>query len=109
KITTEEIQEITSEEDFHITYMIAINYLSYRMRTKREIQIYIHDKYRTPEMTSDIIDRLEKEQLIDDQTFAEAFVRDRMNQTSKGPKIIVKELPEKGISREAADKAVLHY
>src|SRR5699024_7229189 len=63
----------------------------------------------TPEMTSDIINRLEKEQLIDDKTFAEAFVRDRMNQTSKGPKIIVKELQEKGISREAADKAVLQY
>lgn len=109
EITPEEIQEITSDEDFHSTYMMAINYLSYRMRTKREIQIYLHDKDITPEMTSDIIDRLEKEQLIDDQTFAEAFVRDRMNQTSKGPKIIVKELQEKGISREAADKAVLQY
>src|SRR5699024_3850350 len=90
-------------------YMMAINYLSYRMRTQREIRTYLQDKNVTPEMTNDIINRLAKEQLIDDQTFAEAFVRDRRNQTTKGPKIIVKELQEKGISREIAEEAVLQY
>jgi len=108
-LTPEEIEEITSDEDFHSTYMMAINYLSYRMRTQQEIRTYLQDKEITLEMTNDIIKRLDEEQLIDDQTFAEAFVRDRMNQTSKGPKIIVKELQEKGVSREIADKAVLQY
>src|SRR5699024_7610405 len=109
EITPEEIQEITSDEDFHSTYMMAINYLSYRMRTKREIQTYLHDKDITPEMTSDIINRIEKEQLIDDKTFAEAFVRDRMNQTSKGRELIVKELQENEISSEAEHEAALQY
>lgn len=109
ELTPEEIEEITSEEDFHSTYVMAINYLSYRMRTKKEIRTYLQEKETPTKMTYDIIEKLEKEQLLDDVAFAEAFVRDRMNQTSKGPRIIVKELQEKGVERDIASEAVLQY
>lgn len=109
ELTKEAIEEITSEEDFHRTYMMAINYLSYRMRTKKEIRTYLYEKDVSPQMTYDIISKLEEEQLLDDVVFAEAFVRDRMNQTSKGPRMIIKELQEKGVNRDIASAAALQY
>lgn len=109
ELTEKEIQEITNDEDFHSTYVMAINYLSYRMRTSREIRTYLREKEVTQEMIEEVVNRLEREELIDDQSFAEAFVRDRMKQTSKGPRIIVKELQEKGVNRDIASSAVLQY
>ncbi len=53
--------------------------------------------------------RLKKEKLLDDQQFADMFVRSRMNTSSKGPKIIEQELFEKGITGQIAANALEQY
>lgn len=109
ELTKDDLEEIMNHEDLHRHYMMVINYLSYRMRSKQEIDTYLRQKEVTTRVSAEIIERLEKEQLIDDLAFAEAFVRDRMNQTSKGPRVIMNELREKGIDAETAKSAVALY
>lgn len=103
------IATLVQKDTLHKSYTQTINFLSYRMRTKKEIRDYLVKKEVDSEHITQIIDRLTKEKLLDDKEFAEMFVRTRINTSSKGPMIIKKELIEKGVSASIADEAVEHY
>src|SRR5690625_1019121 len=89
------------------SYQQAINYLSYRMRSRLEIEQYLRRKEVEPTHMTEIINRLEHAELIDDREFAFAFVRQRINQSTKGPQFVKQELTQqKGISNQIASEAV---
>src|SRR5690625_3717167 len=75
-------------------YQQAINYLSYRMRSRLEIEQYLRRKEVELTYLREIINRLENEGLIDDREFAFAFVRQRINQSTKGPQFVKQELTQ---------------
>lgn len=108
-LTESTIEEIMGHEDKHLAYLMAIRYLSYRMRSTKEIETYLRKKEVSPQTIASIMARLQKENLLDDHAFAAAFVRDRMLQTSKGPRVIINELREKGVSQEVAEVAAEQY
>lgn len=96
-LTENLIQEITSEEQLQKVYNKAIRYLSYRMRSEKELRQYIQRQEIAEHHTEEIIDRLKQNRFLDDLDFAEMFVRSRINTSNKGPHFIEKELQEKGI------------
>lgn len=108
-LTDNQIAKLLDDELIQKAYLLAIRYLSYRMRTKLELQIYLRKKEIDEMIIEQTIERLQKEKLVNDVHFAQSFVRDRMNQTSKGPKIIKKELIEKGIDKKIATDALMEY
>src|SRR5690625_7906868 len=89
--------------------MMAINYLSYSMRSTQEIRTYLRQKEVTPSTIAEIISRLEKEKLLDDLSFAQTFVRDRMHRSTRRPRVIMNELRAKGVKAEIANDAVTQY
>lgn len=103
------IETLVQKDTLHKSYTQTINFLSYRMRTKKEIHDYLVKKEANPEHISPIIKRLTDEKLLDDKQFADMFVRTRMNTSSKGPMIIKKELMEKGVAAMIASEAVEKY
>src|SRR5699024_11314297 len=56
-----------------------------------------------------IIVTLLYEGFLDDAVFANAVVRDRIHQKSKGPKVIEQELAKKGIKKEIIKQALEQY
>ncbi|MDY0395802.1 RecX family transcriptional regulator [Virgibacillus halophilus] len=48
---------------------------------------------------------MEKEKLLDDQEFANAFVRDRMEFSTKGPQILIQELIKKRCATSASRRS----
>lgn len=103
------IDTLIQKDTVHKTYTQAIHFLSYRMRTKKEIYDYLVKKETEPENIDWIMEKLDKQNLIDDHLFAEMFVRTRINTSSKGPLLIKKELIEKGVAASIADKAISGY
>jgi regulatory protein len=103
------IATLVQKDTLHKSYTQTINFLSYRMRTKKEIRDYLTKKEVDQTHINEIIDRLTKEKLLDDKEFAEMFVRTRINTSAKGPMVIKKELIEKGVSVLIAEEAVEHY
>src|SRR5690625_6758035 len=79
------------------------------MRTKQEVYNYVKKKEVEEEHITKIIDKLIKERLIDDEQFAESFVRTRIQTSDKGPTHVKKELIEKGVSAAIASQAVEVY
>lgn len=91
-------------------YRQAINYLSYRMRSRLEVVQYLRRKEVEPTHLTEIVSRLEIEGLIDDREFAFAFVRQRINQSTKGPQFVKQELTQKkGIANHIATEAIEQY
>lgn len=103
------IDTLIQKDDVHKSYTLTINFLSYRMRTKKEIHDYLVKKEVDEEHIIQIIDRLIKEGLLDDSMFADAFVRTRINTSIKGPQLVKKELIEKGTSAQIATNAIAQY
>lgn len=100
------VELLIQKDTIQKSYLLAINYLSYRMRTRKEIYDYLVKKEVEPEHIDIIIDRLTKERLINDEQFAEAFTITRINTSTKGPLLVKRELIEKGVSVPIADNAI---
>ncbi|GGP17021.1 recombination regulator RecX [Oceanobacillus neutriphilus] len=103
------IETLKEQDNLHKIYTLTIHFLSYRIRSEKEIVMYLQKKEVEDEQIPVIMQRLKKEKLLDDQQFADMFVRSRMNTSSKGPKIIEQELFEKGITGEIAANALEQY
>lgn len=109
ELTKDDMIQLIDEESTRSAYLLAIRYLSYRIRTKFEMETYLREKAVEEILIKQTIKRLIDEKLIDDHQFAEIFVRDRINQTSKGPRVIERELMEKGINKSVASQALTSF
>ncbi|GGF23244.1 regulatory protein RecX [Halobacillus andaensis] len=103
------IEALIQKDTIHKVYTQTINYLSYRMRSEKEIRDYLVKKEVDEEHINEIIRRLYQEKLLDDLEFAKALVRTRITTSSKGPIMLKKELIEKGVDASLADEAVQEF
>lgn len=108
-LSESDITQIKSADDFQRSYLLAIHYLSFRVRTEKEMRLYLKQKEIGAEAINKIINQLVKERLLDDLEFANMFVRDRMNRSTKGPKVIAMELKEMGIITSKIDEALEQF
>ena len=103
------LANIEKEADLYKAYVLTIQYLSYRMRTKKEIRDYLIKKEIFEDAIPDIIDRLVSEGLVNDLEFAKMFTRTRIETSLKGPAVVKREMIEKGVARELAEEAIQLY
>jgi regulatory protein len=83
---------------------IAINYLSYRPRSSKEVATHLTKKGVDPECSKNVTRHLQSLNMIDDDRFAHAFVRDRLKRKPTGQALLRQQLLAKGISSGMADK-----
>jgi regulatory protein len=87
----------------------ALKFLSYRMRSEKEVR----DKLKKKEFANDLIDEVIKDlkriNLIDDSNFASAFVRDKISNKPQGKILLKQELWKKGIKDETIEKVLKEY
>lgn len=103
------IDMLLAKDTIHKGYSLGLNFLSYRMRSINEMEQYLQKKEIDEEHITMIINRLMDEKWLDDQAFAEAYVRTKVLTTSKGPAIIKRELIEKRVPVDKAEAALVHY
>ncbi|MBO8157805.1 MAG: recombination regulator RecX [Bacillaceae bacterium] len=106
ELDAEAIKQLKRYDDLHKFYTLSLHFLSYRMRSEQEVREYLQKKEANKDQEEEIIRRLKQEGYIDDLTFADMFVRSRINTTSKGPLLIKKELIQKGVAAEVAEEAL---
>src|SRR5699024_11810536 len=84
-------------------------YLNFRMRSEREMRTFLQKKEIAPAVIDEVIKKLKEEKFLDDLQYAQAFVRDRANRSSKGPNVVRKELQQRGIHEATITKALHEY
>jgi regulatory protein len=85
------IEAMKQTDTIHRSYTLAINYLSYRMRSEKEIREYLNGKEVDPEHVEEIV------------------TRSKVMTSSKGPLLLKKELIEKGVNASQAEEALQHF
>jgi len=84
----------------------AYRLLSYRDRSTKEIETKLAEKSYPEEIIAEVIASLKEANYLDDDRFARQWVRFRTEHRHFGPIRLKRELLEKGISPEEADRAV---
>jgi regulatory protein len=87
----------------------AIQYLSHRMRSEKEVKDHLKEKEIDDTVIQEVIHRLYNLNYLNEEEFAYAYVRTQINTTDKGPNIIKQELREKGVNGELLEKVLLEY
>ncbi|RCW62840.1 recombination regulator RecX [Saliterribacillus persicus] len=103
------IDSLQDKDATHKLYTLSLHYLSYRMRSEKELLDYLKKKEVPLETVSEVMDRLKEEGLLDDKAFAVALINTRILTTSKGPLLIKKELIEKGVDRLIIEEVIPLY
>lgn len=94
------------EEDFGKFLNLSLRYLSFRPRSRKEVENYLQKKKVSDRVVQLVISKLEETGFIDDQKFAQWFVEQRSRFNPRGKQVLVYELLTKGINRVLVDEAV---
>jgi len=81
----------------------AINYLSYRQRSSKEIVDHLVKKGFTRDCAEDVAHQLQSAQMVNDLEFARAYVRDRLKRKPIGQALLRTQLLTKGITSPMTD------
>lgn len=90
-------------------YQLALNYLSYQLRTERQMRQYLKEHEINQATIEDNIAQLKTLGYLDDQAYANSFVRTMMNTDLKGPKVIAQKLKANGVSDSQIEQALLQF
>lgn len=101
-------KKIENEDSFAKAYQKVLNYLSYSLRTEKQIRDYLF-KHELNHFSERITDKLKESKLLDDLVYAKSFVRSKANVNQKGPRNIEQELKLKGVSDEDILTALDEY
>ena len=84
----------------------ALSYLSYRARSRRELERHLRRRGYEPSLVDRVLCRCERLDLLDDLSFATAFTRDRIRLRPRGVARLESELLARGVAREDARECI---
>lgn len=109
ELDDELMKRIAYEDEMKKALHMCYSFLSYRMRSEREVETYLKKKDIDEPIIAQVIEQLRKQQYINDLEFAKSYVRDKKRLSSKGPLLIQKELLEKGVSDSESRQALQEF
>jgi regulatory protein len=106
EIDSQLLQKINDDNRESTIYNQALNYIDVRRRSREEIYLYLVKKNYDEHEINKIIDRLEKENYINDYDFALSYVDDKLNMSNDGIGKIRKNLSNFNISEDIIGKVL---
>ena len=107
-IDEKKLKELKNTQAKSKSYNFAIRYLALRPRSSHEVNKYlVYRKGFTQEEAEYTIHRLTNEKYINDQDFAEMWVRNRMLLSPKSERVLRLELIKKGIDKQIIDNVLV--
>lgn len=109
ELTEAQLKEIMKAEDEKKVYLEALRYLSFRMRSLKEVRTHLMKKGYDERRIEATIEALIAENYLGDEAFARAYVETKKKTTMKGPNVIREELREKGVDNTFIEDALQHF
>lgn len=106
--TSEEWKKIIESYNMSLWFGKSINYISFKMRTTKEIKDYLTKNEVTNSHIKEIIDRLTKMKLLDDERYAYDFLEEVVRK-KKGLKYFKYQLNNAGISSKIIEEVGSNY
>ncbi len=106
QLSQQKVNDLQKKDQFEVAYQRALNFLSYRIRSEKEIRQNLN-KYEIPEEIIDgVLDRLRGSSLVDDREFATQWVENRVHFKPRGKRALSSELFLKGIPAQIIEDAL---
>ena len=102
-----DIESLQDEGAVEEAYGRALNYLSYRPRSRAEVQRYLEKRDLSKIQIEAVAGRLERAGLLDDEEFARYWVENRERHQPKGLRALRYELRGKGISNDTIEQVLV--
>ena len=103
-INLETLEKVLDENRKYEAYDISLSYIEIKLRTEREIRDYLEKKGFDISLINETINRLKRDNLINEKLYVEAFINDKINLTTWGPFKIKRALLDLSISEEIIDE-----
>jgi regulatory protein len=104
-----DIQELLDHEEFEAAKRQAIRYISRRPHTTEEVRKKLRRKHAQDHVIERVIERLERSELVDDHSFAQAWVENRQIFRPRGSKMLRRELRKKGVATEIIEAVLSNF
>ncbi len=101
-----ELEDIVLADEKQQAYVHALRYLGQKPRTRQEIAQRLAQKEVAQTVIDEILVRLQREKLVDDDLYARQWARQRIMSQRKGKMWIRQELRQKGISKASIGEAL---
>ncbi len=106
ELTPAQLEELRQQEASQKALDRALNYLSSRPHSREEVRRYLRKKETPPELIDGVLERLDRMDLINDQSFTTFWIESRERFSPKGAQAIKNELRMKGVQRDLVDEMV---
>jgi regulatory protein len=105
-LTSEQLVQLRSEEALRQAVDRALNFLSFRPRSREEVRRYLRKKETPPELIDTVLERLDRLDFVNDRAFASFWIESREQFNPRGSNVLKQELRMKGVDREVVDELV---
>jgi len=105
-IGEDQIKKLDNQSTYDVLFLKALNYISLRVRSEGEVKTYLKRKDASLDEQKEIINRLKKLDLVNDERFAEAFIHDKLLQAPASKRKISYELKKKQIAEDIIERSI---
>jgi len=105
-ISAEQLDQLSSAEAEQQAVEHALNFLSYRPRSRAEVRRYLLRKQTPPDIIEAALTRLDRLDYVNDRAFAGFWIENREQFSPRSSRALKYELRMKGVEREVADELV---
>src|SRR5438270_1850192 len=106
ELSPEQLEQLRDEEAEQQAVDRALNYLSYRPRSREEVRRYLRRKETPPDIIEAALARLDRLDFVNDRAFASFWIENREQFNPRGAHALKNELRMKGVEREVVDELV---
>jgi regulatory protein len=106
ELTPVQLAELRQQEESQKAFDRALNYLSSRPHSREEVRRYLRKKETPSELIDGVLERLDRMDLVNDQSFTSFWIEAREHSNPKGMQAIKNELRMKGVQRDLVDEMV---
>ena len=103
------IETIKEEQKTYDVYNVALKYIKVKIRSIKEIKLYLEKKQYNTNQINHAIELLKKQGYLNDELYTKALVHDRMNLSNDGPLKIKTELEKNDIKEEIINKYLVEF
>lgn len=100
------LEEILKKEEEKKIVDLSLRYLAYRQRSEQEVSNYLSKKAYPSDLVEYAIEYCKSRGYINDEEFAKAYAKDKLNINKLGPSRIKYELRLKGIDQDIISRVV---
>lgn len=107
EIEQDVLNEILFESDVIIATNLAMNYISSRVISTKQLKDYLKNKGYKSNVIKRVIDKFDEYSILNDENYANCYISSKQNVMSK--RAIQNKLMQKGVSKEIIENCTSEY